>query len=99
MIAREGLIFIIIGLFITAGFMFTSVKYDNKFLFSLAVIFGILTLFTSFFFRDPHRNIVYNPDLILSPGDGKVIKIENIGHHDFIGGPALKVSIFLSVFD
>lgn len=99
MIAREGLIFIFIGLVLTIGFIMASAKYDNKILFSFSMFFGLLTLFTVFFFRDPGRNIVYSPEMILSPADGKIIKIENIENNDFIGGPATKISIFLSVFD
>ena len=99
MIAKEGLIFILLGLFITAGFLFTAVKYDNKFLFSFSIIFCVLTLFTTFFFRDPSRAIPDNKNFILSPADGKVINIEKIENNEFIGGSATKVSIFLSVFD
>ena len=99
MIAKEGLIFIWLGLFVTAGFLFTAVKYDNKLLFSISVLFCVLTLFTTFFFRDPSREIVYNENLILSPADGKVINIERIENSEFIGGSATKISIFLSVFD
>ena len=99
MIAKEGLIFIGIGVILTAGFLFTSVRYDNKILFSFAVLTGVLTIFTTFFFRDPDRTFEHHEGILVSPADGKVLAIEEIKHHDFIGGPALKVSIFLSVFD
>lgn len=99
MIAREGLVFIFIGLAVTAVFTFTAVRYDNKLLFSGSVIFGLLTLFTIFFFRDPAREIIAEPDILLSPADGKIVAIDTLDNDPFIGGQALKVSIFLSVFD
>jgi phosphatidylserine decarboxylase len=98
MIAKEGLIFIWIGVAFTAGFLFTSIKYDSKLLFSLAIIFCLLTLFTTFFFRDPDRQIPTGKNIFVSPADGKVIGIEKV-ENDYIGQPAIKVSIFLSVFD
>lgn len=99
MIAREGLIFIFIGLAITAVFILTAVRYDNKLLFSGSVIFGLLTLFTLFFFRDPVREVKEVPNILVSPADGKIVAIDTLENESFIGGKALKVSIFLSVFD
>lgn len=98
MIAKEGLIFIWIGVIATGGFLLTSVKFDNKFLFSLSVIFGILTLFTVFFFRDPERQSPSGDKILLSPADGKIISIDKV-ENNYIGGTAFKISIFLSVFD
>lgn len=99
MIAREGLIFIFIGLAVTAVFIFTAIRYDNKLLFSGSVIFGLLTLFTMFFFRDPVREVKAEPNILVSPADGKIVAIDTLENEPFIGGKALKVSIFLSVFD
>ena len=99
MIAREGIIFIVIGLVLTIGFLLTSVRYDNKLLFTLAVISCLLTLFTTFFFRDPDRSFTKTEGILISPADGKILAVENVGHHEFIGGEAVKISIFLSVFD
>jgi phosphatidylserine decarboxylase len=98
MIAKDGLIFIWIGVAATAGFLFTSIKYDSKLLFSLAIIFCLLTLFTTFFFRDPDRQIPTGENILVSPADGKIIGIEKV-ENDYIGQPAVKSSIFLSVFD
>ncbi len=50
------------------------------------------------FFRDPHRVVEQCEDLLLSPADGTVADIELV-ENDFIGGPALRIGIFLSVFN
>jgi len=62
-------------------------------------LFFILTLFTAFFFRDPYRKVTLGAGHAVSPADGKVQAIEDIGHDEFIGGPAKKISIFLSIFN
>jgi phosphatidylserine decarboxylase len=51
-----------------------------------------------FFFRDPHRTIPSDPDLLVSPADGTVTHIHEVDDVDFQGGKALRISIFLSVF-
>jgi len=99
MVAREGLASIFIGAVLTIGFILTAVRYDNKVLLVVSLVFAILTLFTTFFFRDPHRSFTPHDNLLISPADGKIIAIENIKDNSFIGGKAVKISIFLSVFD
>ena len=42
----------------------------------VAVAAAILTLFVSWFFRNPPRVIPQGPSLVVAPGDGKVIAIE-----------------------
>lgn len=99
MIAREGLHLIFIGLVLTAGFILLASRYDNKILFGLSIFFGVLTLFTIFFFRDPARQVNVKPNCLVSPADGRILAVEEIMDDPHIGGKALKVSIFLSVFD
>ena len=65
------------------------------------IIIGILTVLLIFclnFFRDPDRIIPKKDNLIISPADGRIIKIADIV--DQKGGEKLKlISIFLSVFN
>ena len=58
---------------------------------SLAAL--ILTLFVTWFFRDPERTVTTDDSLLVSGGDGKVIEIMSLPD----GGT--KVGVFLSVFD
>ena len=37
--------------------------------------------------------------LVVSPGQGKVIRVEDVEEPSYLGGPARKISIFLSVLD
>lgn len=51
------------------------------------------------FFRNPRRTAPADPEAIVSPADGTVVLIEVVPHDEFVGGPALLIGIFLSVFN
>jgi phosphatidylserine decarboxylase len=60
---------------------------------------GILLLlgaFVLYFFRDPDRTIPADPDLIVSPADGRVMEVVD---EPFGATPGRRISIFLSVFN
>lgn len=98
MIAKEGLIFIFIGLVLTVILMMVSAMYDNNFFFGLTAVMALLTVFTTFFFRNPNRTIPSGTSILVSPADGKVIGIDTVSN-EFVGNETIKISIFLSVFD
>jgi phosphatidylserine decarboxylase len=77
------------ALAVLAGFVFWPV----------AVIPGLLGLGVLWFYRDPRRTPPEGAGLVLAPADGKVVAIEEIDRDDFIGGRALLIGIFLSVFN
>lgn len=53
----------------------------------------------AFFFRDPERIPNMESGAALSPADGKVLKVEAMEQHDFIGEPTIRISIFLSLLN
>lgn len=59
-------------------------------------VIGILIVW---FFRNPKRPIPTEPGLVVSPADGKIVLIEEIEYDEFIGGPAVLIGIFLSIFN
>jgi phosphatidylserine decarboxylase len=65
------------------------------------VVAGLAALGLSilWFFRDPTRAAPPAAGLVVAPADGKVVAIEEVGDDEFVGGPAVQVGIFLSVFD
>ena len=97
-IAPEGN-FIIYPLFIILILCIaTSYYYDVSNIHVLTSILTVLMIFCLNFFRDPKRVIPKQDNLILSPADGKIIKIDEVD--DPISGEKHKlVSIFLSVFN
>lgn len=65
----------------------------------LAFVVFVLWLFILSFFRDPERAIPADAAALVSPADGKVTNIEEVEDAAFPGRRALRVSIFLSVFN
>lgn len=51
------------------------------------------------FFRDPERLAPDTPGAIVSPADGKLDTLEIVDHPAFPNGRAVKLGIFLSIFD
>ena len=58
----------------------------------------MIGLLVIWFFRDPDREVPQAEGLVVSPADGKVVTITEIEHDEFIGGPAVEIGIFLSIF-
>ncbi len=65
----------------------------------LTCLFGGLTLFTAWFFRNPRRTIPTQAGVVVSPGDGKVIAVDREFEPRFLKDTSLRISIFLNVFD
>jgi len=60
--------------------------------------FWLATIFILQFFRDPPREIPQDEGLVLCPADGKVIVVGNTTD-PYRNVPALKISIFMNVFN
>lgn len=69
------------------------------YLWYLAPIPAVLLAFVLYFFRDPPRRVPQEPGLVISPADGKVVEVEPLAHDEFIGGPAVRIGVFLSIFN
>jgi len=64
-----------------------------------AIFFLLLTAFVVWFFRNPERDIPSDENSIVSPADGKVIVIGRGFDDRFLKTDALKISIFMNVFN
>ncbi|HEV2705956.1 MAG TPA: phosphatidylserine decarboxylase, partial [Pyrinomonadaceae bacterium] len=63
----------------------------------LAVPLFLLAAFMAYFFRDPRRTAPEDPNVVVSPADGRVTRVEKTAPSD-PQSPTV-VSIFLSPFD
>ncbi len=91
-------IFVLVTAFIVvvlALYHFTELKI---FLIS-GYLLLVFLLFVVYFFRDPERIIPEDESTIVSPADGKVVKIEEVFEDTYINEKVYKISIFLSVLD
>ncbi|MTI81051.1 MAG: phosphatidylserine decarboxylase family protein [Firmicutes bacterium] len=65
----------------------------------ITVIPAILFIFVAFFFRNPKRVIPKDKNTIISPADGVILSINEVQEDNYLKGKAIRVSIFLSVFN
>lgn len=91
-LARPGFIYIftawvVTGLLFLMGWTF------------VAVMALFLSVFICWFFRDPDRVIPQEPNAIVSPADGRVIKVETVMDDEYLNKTCTKVSIFMNVFN
>ena len=91
-VAVPGLVFII-GSSVITGLFF----YFEWFLLGVPALF--LTFFICWFFRDPERFITKDEGAIVSPADGRMIVIEKVTSGEYVDTEALKVSIFMNIFN
>jgi phosphatidylserine decarboxylase len=66
---------------------------------ALAAVPLAALIFVLAFFRDPHRPIPGDESCVVSPADGRVTDIVEVAGAPFVGGPAVRIGIFLSVFN
>lgn len=92
-IAQEGYPFIIFSLIVT---VFVAILGRNWW---LIILFALITSFIIWFFRNPERSFQDEEKVLISPADGKVIKIENVEVNGTISGRFKKISIFMNVFN
>jgi len=97
--AREGLLFIAIAAVIAAGAFAFAVSRRSWGLWLAAFVLLLLALWVAYFFRDPERVGERGPSLVVAPADGKLIMITEVDEPSFIKGRAIRLSIFMNVFN
>jgi phosphatidylserine decarboxylase len=89
-VAREGLPYVIIPILL--GLIAAYLGY-----WPVALLLLALAAFMAFFFRDPQRSPPQEDNIIVSPADGRVTRVETVDRSD-PRSPTV-VSIFLSPLD
>jgi len=89
-IAREGLPYILVPALVAA--LLFAFGY-----WAIAIVLILLMLGMAFFFRDPQRKPPADPNVVVSPADGRVTRVRKITPEEY-DSPTL-VSIFLSPLD
>ena len=97
--AREGLLFIGIAAVIAASAFGFAVSRRSWGLWLAAFVLLLLALWVAYFFRDPERVGERGPSLVVSPADGKLIMITEVDEPAFMRGRAVRLSIFMNVFN
>jgi phosphatidylserine decarboxylase len=89
-IAREGWPFLAIAVAIAILVTIFSAVWS--------IPFWIIAVFVLQFFRDPARVIPQKPNAVLSPADGRIVVVEKT-QDPYAGREALKISVFMNVFN
>jgi phosphatidylserine decarboxylase len=97
--AREGYPFIGIATVLALAAFALALVRRSWSLWLLAIVITILALWVAYFFRDPERAGERGMDIAVAPADGKLIMIAEVDEPAFIGGKALRLSIFMNVFN
>jgi len=63
-----------------------------------AAVLVVLALYVAYFFRDPARVAPQDPSLVVSPADGRVIRVVQVDD-PAVGKSAWQVDIFLNIFN
>ena len=89
-IAREGWPFLAIALILALGATVWCAAWS--------IPLWIIALFVLQFFRDPAREIPQQKGAVLSPADGRIVKVERT-RDEYLQRDAIKVSVFMNVFN
>lgn len=89
-----GVLVVMIAILLcTIGFLQTWAIISVEALLTAILVWSLM------FFRDPERRCPSDKNLLLAPADGQVTDIETVGENIFIGGAALRIGIFMSIFN
>jgi phosphatidylserine decarboxylase len=66
--------------------------------FGIAWLFWLILIFIVQFFRDPARPIPTQANAVLCPADGRIVAVET-AHDPYANREALKISVFMNVFN
>lgn len=97
--AREGLVFIAIGALLAVGAIVAATMWRSWPLWLMAFVFTVLAVWVAYFFRDPERTGQRGGGLVIAPADGRVVMITEVDEPAFLHGKALRISIFMNVFN
>ena len=97
--AREGLSFIAIAAIVAIGSFGIALSRRSWPLWLLAFALTLVALWVAYFFRDPQRLGERGERLVISPADGKVVMITEVNETEFLKERAIRISIFMNVFN
>ena len=97
--ARESETTIAVVVILTAGAVSLWVYWRHLLTAVLAIFLIAVLLFLFYFLRDPERQPPAGDGLFVAPADGRVVTVQQTEEPNFLQGPAIQISIFMSVLD
>jgi phosphatidylserine decarboxylase len=96
--APEGWPFIVIG-WAVAGLTLAAALRWGGWWWAPLVIIAVLAVWLLVFFRDPARTGPRSDSVVIAPADGVIVSVVDTDEPAYLKAPAVRVSIFMSVFD
>ena len=97
--AREGRPFMWTAAVLALGVTGAALLRNSTALEFAAGVCILLAVWVAYFFRDPERHGDRGPTLAIAPADGKIVQVMEVDEPAFMHGRALKISIFMNVFN
>ena len=97
--AREGFPLIVVAALVAVGAYAFALNRRSWPLWLLAFLLTLVAIWVAYFFRDPERTGERGDSVVVAPADGKVVMITEVDEPAFLQGRALRVSIFMNVFN
>jgi len=98
-IAPEGIPFVIAGAAVLGGLLLVAHWLDAPGWVALPLVWLPVAAWIPLFFRDPDRPGPRGDRLVLAPADGRVVSIAEVRDADVMPGPAVRIAIFMNVFN
>jgi phosphatidylserine decarboxylase len=99
-VAPEGWPFIAIAWTVATGAALVAARWgEGGAWWALTAVLGVLALWVIAFFRDPIRPGPRGDRYVLAAAEGKVVHVTEVDEPMYLKERALRVSVFLSVFD
>lgn len=96
--APEGWPFIAIGWALVAVAAWAALRWGGA-VWVVPAVLGLLGIWLFIFFRDPARPGPRGDALVVSPADGKIVSVVETDEPAFLRSRAMRVSIFMNVFN
>ncbi|HEU5041701.1 MAG TPA: phosphatidylserine decarboxylase, partial [Gemmatimonadales bacterium] len=97
--APEGKWFIVGAWIVAALLGWAAIGRGGLLWWAVAAVWLAVAVWVVAFFRDPERAWSLGDRIVVAPADGKVVSVTDTDEPVFFGGRALRISIFMNVFD
>lgn len=97
-LAPEGRPFVLAGAAVLLALLAVPVLRGATWL-ALPALWLPIAVWIPAFFRDPAREGPRGEHLVIAPADGRVVSVAEVDEPDVIGGRALRIAVFMNVFN